>query len=119
MNNFFVFLHSSTASSYGPVTMRPLPGTVIGSLTPRMTRQATLDGGATITNLGTYWEDSDIVIMTEIDNTAETDLKNLVKNETTLFLSTENGIFEGGVSRLRFNHGEVSFTFQPSEQGGV
>jgi hypothetical protein len=66
----------------------------------RVSRTATLDGGAAITDGGYSAADRTYIVKTrDDDGTLATWAERIVKNYTTLMLSTRNGLFYGTPSR--------------------
>jgi len=106
-----------TANINCPVIMNPEILSPAESLSPRMTRVQTLDGGCVIIHNG--FQDADRVMEFQEDLSEEdaVNLKNIVMTETYLTLACADGFFTGVVENFEDNKGRVKFRFWIKEKG--
>jgi len=88
-----------------------------GDIVPRVSRTATLDGGAVITNSGCSHADRTLVIVADNAPVAtETAIKRMTSQALTVWLSNSEGVFAGVISQLSCKSGRVSFTYLVTEK---
>jgi len=83
-----------------------------GALEPRISRTATLDGGAVITSSGC--SHADRILMIHADNVppeSEAVLRHITAQAAIVTLANSEGVFTGAISRFSCKYGKVEFTF--------
>ena len=112
-------LSTITASQYyGAVLLRANPGeSRLREFPARVTRTATLDGGAVIYH-GGYSDGDRTVDVQAVDMTTGevAILENMAQNQTLLTLALGGDCFSGAISNLQTDNGNVSFTFLIKEK---
>lgn len=86
------------------------PATDISSLSRRVSRTATLDGGCEIEDKGLSHGDRTFSIQFPASLTDANALKYLVESYLLLKIATAEGMFTGAVENLRINAGEITAT---------
>lgn len=88
-----------------------------GDIVPRISRTATLDGGAVITNSGCSHADRTLVIVADnVSFATETAIKRMTSLSQTIWMSNREGIFSGVISQLSCKSGRVRFTYLVTEK---
>ena len=82
---------------------------------PRVTRTATLDGGAVIEHKGFSEADRTFNIRGEIDEN-QLDILWELHKETTVYVSCKYGFFSGAIQRIRADNGELYLTIYIKEK---
>jgi hypothetical protein len=105
-------LASITFDIDGARVLPCLPTSDLGSVARRVSRTATLDGGATLTDFGVSFSDQTLTIRTPVNSVITDDwIKGMVTRHALLTVSTKNGAFlgvcevyilENGIGRLTF-----------------
>lgn len=110
MSSRMVAISGVAAGAYTILIDKPGEGTSLEELPRRVTRTPTLDGGAVIYDGGARHADRDLII--EIDNAtrAQADLAaDMWENQTRVVVTSEAGAFEGVLSRVTNNQGNIVF----------
>ena len=109
---FSVTLASEVFDPWGSIVLDIKPESDLSTLSRRVTRTATLDGGATIEDLGYCAADSTLNIQILIRNPDdEGRLLRLIKLYPTLTLATRYGAFRGVVDYYHPQAGGASLRF--------
>lgn len=88
-----------------------------GDIEPRISRTATLDGGAVIANAGCSHADRTLVIVANnVPFDSETVLKRMTSQARLVHLSNSEGVFSGVLSQLKCKAGRVQFTYLVKEK---
>lgn len=114
---YIASLTNIVSDTDGAIVIRPGPKSEIYSATPRVSRTATLDGGAIINHFGFCDADRTIKITGKIAEADAGKLWTLVKAATFLNLATADGVFYGAISSIKNNGGAVEFQFLVKSTG--
>ena len=76
----------------------------------RVSRSATLDGGAVIEHLGFADGDRQLDIFAAIDESMSTIIWSIFTGETFVNISTSDGFFYGVIDRLKVDNGDMQMT---------
>ncbi|MGD8387321.1 MAG: hypothetical protein PVG49_09260 [Desulfobacteraceae bacterium] len=104
----------TTAGSHpnAPLQIDPGPNTDLGTVTVRVSRSATLDGGASITHLGCSAGDRTMrVEWPEITDDEREILRSWIRTQTRFVLTCREGAFLGSIEKARVDKDPVRFTF--------
>ena len=112
--NIISLANTVADATYGAIVFKPGPKTRLRSLSARLSRTETLDGGAVIDHQGVQTCDLDFYIQTVLSKEDTEKLWGLYTNNTFLALSTEVGAFYGAVSNLKADGGSITFVFHRS-----
>ena len=83
----------------------------ISSITRRITRQQTLDGGAYFSDSGHSSSDNTLtVLLPEADEALDNKIRHLVENYSLLFITTRDGAFTGGITKYNTRNGSCILT---------
>ena len=96
--------------TYGNVIFNEISGTDIDSMTARITRTATLDGGVYINHSGVSHGDRNLKIKARINSAQHIIVKNMIENETMIIVSTKEGVFLSAIQYLTINNGVLELT---------
>lgn len=100
-----------TANTDGDIVIYETPDSKLLDLQPRISRVATLDGGAVLTHSGFAHGDRTLAIKaTDISEADAAKLRSLVENETLLYFSLSDGFFSGMIQRLVIDNGALQMT---------
>ena len=106
-----------TANINCPVIMETDVLSPAESVTPRMTRTQTLDGGCVIVHNGFQDADRVMEFQADLPESDAVNLKNIVLTEAYLTLACADGFFTGVVENFEDNKGRVKFRFWIKERG--
>lgn len=81
----------------------------------RVSRTATLDGGAVIEHLGFSDGDRSFEISAKLSQSQSEVLWSIFTNQTFLNISTEDGFFYGSIERCKVDNGIAKLTFLVKE----
>lgn len=88
-------LSTETFDIDGAVTVKPLATSDFGTVTRRVSKVKTLDGGAVINDGGYSVADTDFIVFWQAkDKDSESNASRLVKEYSTLICSCEKGLFK-------------------------
>lgn len=104
-----------TGDATGFLKFRPSPKSEFKKSQARVSRSATLDGGAVIDHQGVCDGDREFTIRTVLDETDSETLKSLYEDNTFLLIAVDGGVYYGAISRLNIDRGDVSLTFLVQE----
>lgn len=99
-----------TANASGSIVIHETPESEIRTLDARVSRIATLDGGAVIVNSGASDSDRTLFVKSLITETEETILKDIFEGGALVHISTDIGFFSGAISRFKPDNGELEMT---------
>lgn len=111
-----ISISTVTANINCPVIMETEALSPPESLTPRMTRTPTLDGGCVIVHNGFQDADRVMEFQADLSEAEALNLKNIVLTETYLTLACADGFFSGVVENFEDNKGRVKFRFWVKER---
>jgi hypothetical protein len=101
----------------GALLLNELPsGTNFGQITRRVSRRATLDGGAAFEDRGSYVADREIRVELRPDPTLGDTLGRLVETYRWLLISTPDGVFLVAPNRAELHSDRFRLTFLVSEK---
>lgn len=103
---------------YGPLSLDEDPSASdLAGQSRRVSRTATLDGGAVLADYG--YTDADRTLTVMADRIAAgqwTALQRLLRDHATLTLACREGLFLGAIEQVYQASGGVKFTFLPTEK---
>ena len=83
-----------------------------GVLEPRISRTATLDGGAVIASSGCSHADRTLLIYADnVSAKAEAALRRITAQAAIVTMANSEGVFTGAISRFSCKYGKLEFTF--------
>jgi hypothetical protein len=97
------------------IVIREGAGSKIKDAAARVSRTATLNGGAIIDHQGYSDGDRTFQITALIDQSVENTLWNLLKTQTFVNISTRDGFFYGVISFMSVNYGKLKMTLLAKE----
>jgi hypothetical protein len=98
-------------ATYSPVVINRDHMSVLGEQKARVSRSATLDGGAVIVHQGVSAGDRTFHIDAEVTETQESNLKSLFGNGVNgCLVSTADGVFFGSLSEVKAHKGRIKAT---------
>lgn len=107
-----ITLTTAGSNPTAPLQIDPGPETDMGTVTVRVSRTATLDGGASITHLGYSAGDRTIrVEWPEITDDEREVLRDWIRTETRFILTCREGAFLGSIEKARLDRDPVRLTF--------
>ena len=104
-------ISAQTFDINGNITLKILPDSEIQTVSRRVSRTATLDGGVSLVDMG--YTDSDREFSIKINEIPEQDLSNLkrmMKQYALLSFSSNEGFFTGVISKMNTNLIPMTFT---------
>lgn len=108
---------ATIAYSYtGSILLPILPTSDFGGVTRRVSKSATLDGGASISNLGISIVDRTLKLKFQPTLSIYTFIKSLVYNNTYLVFSTGEGCFIGTVDSYTLVNGIATLSVLVTEK---
>ena len=112
-----VVISTVSSNENGSVKIYENHESKIRDASARVSRSATLDGGAVITHNGFCDGDLQFDIRTNrLTQTEAEQLWDLFTDETQLIASTELGVYVGAIERLKIDRGDVRFVFLVKEK---
>ena len=109
-------LKKISAEAGSAVIIKDDSRSTIKEYSPRVSRSATLDGGAVIENLGYSDGDREISIISEVDSEKEIRLQSMVRDELYLVVSTRDGVFYGAIDSLTIDRGSLKIKILAQER---
>lgn len=100
----------------GSIDFYELPSTDFGEIAARVSRQATLDGGAVITHYGVSHADRTFRIEARVNSTQKTALEYLHFLNEDLILGCSEGLFLGAISTMSTAVTPFTMTFLVKEK---
>jgi len=97
------------------VVFEELPTSAFRDTPPRVSRTATLDGGAVLDHRGFSDGDRALKIEAFIDETTADNLWYMSRNETLLNIACREGFFTGAISEIKIDGGRLKMTFLVKE----
>lgn len=88
----------------------------LSTMTARVTRSQTLDGGAVITHSGVSHGDRTLRIRAKLDEADAATLTAIHEDETLLYLSAPDGFFSGAIESLKIDGGDLTLSFLIKEK---
>jgi hypothetical protein len=92
-----------------------LPSSAFRNTPARLTRTATLDGGAVLDHRGFSDGDRSLKIEANVDETTADNIWYLHRNETLLHIACAEGFFTGSISEIQADGGRLKMTFLVKE----
>jgi len=113
-----ISLSTPVVDVLGSVLLRnTAAGSDTSSMERRVSRTATLDGGAVVTDGGYSAADRTLrIVATEVDEAAYAAVAYLVKNYSVLMVATRDGVFLGAPSNLSMDGGRLKLTVLVTEE---
>uniref|UniRef100_A0A6M3KER5 Tail protein n=1 Tax=viral metagenome TaxID=1070528 RepID=A0A6M3KER5_9ZZZZ len=111
-----VGLTTTTANADGDIIFYENPDSELRKLDARVSRTATLDGGAVIVHGGVTWADATLKIVSDITEADELKLRAIYESESLFYLSTALGFFSGAISYMDVSDGTLKLTFLVEEK---
>ena len=112
-----VFIASSTFDLDGHLEITPLPDSDYGATTRRVNKVKTLDGGVAVNDGGYSHGDKDFTIRWKPTSSEfEQKAGDLVKNHSTVYVTTADGCFLATPSSYQPSGGESSLTLLIQEK---
>jgi hypothetical protein len=101
-------LSAPTFDPLGHIALRPLPGSDLGSITRRVSRQKTLDGGVVVNDGGFAHGDRTLGVRFKPRSEAEYEsVARLVRLYPEIVVSKRDGVFRAAVQSLNLRNGEA------------
>lgn len=111
-----IIVTAQTFDALGVVVLRNFFASDILSGSRRVTRNATLDGGVGVNDLGFSHGDRDLVVAGAVSETEEADLWYLFRTYATVSVATGEGLFSCGMRDFSSKNGKLSITFLVKEK---
>jgi len=110
-------ISTQIADTAGSILLRLDMGkSKLGEMARRVSRTATLDGGAVVVDSGFSHGDRTLVLSGRLTETDETTLKTLMQTYSLVTLAIPDGAYSGVIERLTVNHGAVEIRFLIKEK---
>ena len=107
---------TTITGSYDGVIIDESADSAFKKYEPRLTKTKTLDGGTVIDHRGMIQADREITIKaTDLTPAQVAALELIVKNETYVNLSCDEGFFQGVIPRAEINNGVLDMLFYVKE----
>lgn len=106
----------TTGDLLGNIVFQELPSTELGVLPARVSRSATLDGGAIIAHYGVSHGDRTFYIKAQILPDEKTTLEYLHRCNEALILSCKEGLFLGAIETMNTAQTPFTMTFLVKEK---
>ena len=110
-----ISLPKRTQATYEAIVIREDPASKIKEAVARVTRSATLDGGAIIDHQGYADGDRTFDISASVEQAIENSLWSVFKTQTFINISTRDGFFYGVISAMKINYGKLKMTLLVKE----
>lgn len=110
-----VSITTLTAKTVDGVFFNEMPTSVFRDTPPRLTRTATLEGGAVLDHRGFSDGDRTFKINAELDESIADDLWTIHRTETLLNISCREGFFKGSISEMKIDGGRLQMVFLVKE----
>ena len=104
-----ISISATTGNTRGNVILSTGNST-FGKIETRVSRRATLDGGAVITHSGVAQGDRTFEIATEIDQEQKEAIIHIQANSVLVFVSCTEGLFLGAISSIDTSTSTLSMT---------
>jgi len=101
---------TQSTESNAAVIIREKAKSKIKNAAARVSRSATLDGGAVIEHLGFSDGDRQLDIFARIDESMSSNVWSIFTGETFINISTADGFFYGVIDRLKVDNGDMQMT---------
>jgi len=105
----------TVSDAQGSVVLKQGAST-FGEQPARVSRQATLDGGAVIVHSGASHGDRTFRIDTKIDEGQKTLMEHIHQNSTLVLISCSEGLFLGAISTITASNGALTATILIKEK---
>jgi len=105
-----ISISTTTANTSGNVIIKNYKSSDLNNASARVTRTATLDGGAVIIHSGFSHGDRTLRIDARIDKTNGDNLWSLYKNETFFLVSFKDGLFLAAIGSLNVDNGRADMS---------
>ena len=110
-----ISISTQISSSYGVVLQEDPDGTNLDRLSRRVSRAATLDGAAVVSDSGYSDTDRTLVIAAEITEAQKTALDYMFQTYSLLNVSTPAGFFVCAPKNMDPDHGQLKLTLLVTE----
>ena len=111
-----VIITRTTQATNSYVRIKELPSSDLYTAQARVSRTATLDGGAVVDHLGFSHGDRTMRIVCFLTEAEEDLLWDIFTNDTLVGFSCRDGYFVGAIRAMTKNNGNVNFTFLVREK---
>jgi len=105
-----ISISMTTFNTSGHVTIMDTSNCNFGKKPARVSRVATLDGGAVIIHSGVSHGDKTFILDSRINETQETAINYIHNNATSVLVSCSEGVFLGAISDLETYKGKLKAT---------
>lgn len=105
-----------TANEEGSIIIQEKPESEIKRFPARVSRSATLDGGAVIVHSGFSHGDRTLRVMAELTQADADKITSLHQTETLVNISMPDGFFSGALSSLYIDNGAMDLTILIQEK---
>lgn len=106
----------TTADILGNVIINSIAFSDIDNIKTRMSRSATLDGGAVIVNSGVSQGDRTFQISEKVPRGDAEKVKYIQENSVSVLCSTKEGLFLGAISETDYTNGTLKTTILIKEK---
>ena len=114
-----ISISTTTFNSNGTIVIYEATNSDLKELSPRMSRSATLDGGAVINHQGFSHGDRTFrVFANNVSMDISDALKTIIESETLVYLACNQGFFKGGIDNFSDDGSELFFRFLVQEKLG-
>ena len=107
---------TTTSNATGAMIIREKPESDLNNYPARVSRYATLDGGAVIVHGGYSDGDRTLKVLADMSESDEGTLLNIHQTETLLNISIADGVFSGAIERFFCKGGAVELTILLKEK---
>ena len=105
-----IAISMTVSDSSGHIVLYDTSRCDFGDMPARVSRQATLDGGAVITHSGVSHGDRTLRVECMVTAAQETTLKYIHQNSTSILVSIQDGVFLGAFSDFNIQNGKFKAT---------
>ncbi len=97
-------------NSSGALIIREATDSEMKSLSARLSRERTLDGGVVLTHSGVSHGDRTLSVMAAITEAEEEALRTIFEDETILQFALPDGFYTGAIERIVTDNGDLSMS---------
>jgi len=111
-----ISISTQTASATGNIVIHEKRDSELKNYPARVSRSATLDGGAVITHSGFSHGDRTLSVKGDVSAADEAVITALVQSSTLLRISMKDGVFLGAISAMKIDNGSLDMTILIQEK---
>jgi hypothetical protein len=111
-----IAISTTTASTTGSVVFKEKAGSILYDKSARVSRTATLDGGAYISYLGFSDGDRTLRIKAKLSEAQDAALNTIFESYTRVFIAIKDGIYSGAIAKLTGQPGNKNITLLIQEK---